>query len=103
MNELEFKGTKGEWYVEPSELCFETTIKCGEIRIAEAKHYNNGTDDWTQFDPIDLEGKANAKLIASAPELLEALQELMRVYEDKGQLLSFNVNIARKAIEKALL
>lgn len=45
--------------------------------------------------------EANAKLIASAPELLEALEELMKVYERNGQLLSFDVNIARNAIKKA--
>jgi len=36
-----------------------------------------------------------------APELLEVLTTLMQVYEDKGQLLSFDVNIARQAIKKA--
>lgn len=47
------------------------------------------------------EMEANAKLIAAAPELLEALEELMKVYERNGQLLSFDVNIARNAIKKA--
>jgi hypothetical protein len=45
--------------------------------------------------------KDDAKLIAAAPDLLEALQKLMSVYEQKGQLLSFDVNIAREAIKKA--
>jgi DNA-directed RNA polymerase subunit F len=36
-------------------------------------------------------------------ELLEALEELMKVYEQNGQLLSFDVNIARNAIKKATL
>jgi len=34
-------------------------------------------------------------------ELLEALEELMRVYDKYGQLLNFNVSIAREAIENA--
>jgi hypothetical protein len=44
---------------------------------------------------------ANAKLIAAAPEMYEALKALMKCYEEKGQLLSFNVDIARQAINKA--
>lgn len=47
------------------------------------------------------EAEANAQLSAVAPELLEVLMELMEVYESKGQLLSFNVDIARQAIQKA--
>lgn len=65
------------------------------------------------FDAIDIFGpnkgihgasyeelNANAKLIASAPALLEALKEIMTVYEKDGHLLNFNVNIARNAIQQ---
>ena len=47
------------------------------------------------------EAEANAKLIAAAPELLEALEKLMDVYKDKGQLLAFGVSIAKRAIQLA--
>lgn len=47
----EFKGTKGKWEViEWTSL--ETKVMCGNIRIAEAKHYNHGDGDWTVNDPI---------------------------------------------------
>jgi len=47
--------------------------------------------------------KEDAYLIASAPDLLEALQSLMAHYEEHGQLLTWNVDIARQAINKAIL
>jgi hypothetical protein len=60
-------------------------------------------------DVDDVEGMANARLIASAPELLEALKELYAVvkeYEDLvcGEAPSTHrnaVNKARQAIAKA--
>ncbi|WP_312696999.1 hypothetical protein, partial [Sphingobacterium mizutaii] len=48
------------------------------------------------------EKEANAKLIAAAPIMFNALKKLIEVYEDKGQLLAFNVSIAKEAIEAAL-
>jgi len=43
----------------------------------------------------------DAKLIAAAPEMYEALKALMQAYMDKGQLSSFDVDIARRAVECA--
>lgn len=44
----------------------------------------------------------DAKLIAAAPDLLEACQSFMDSYSTNGHLLNFNVDIIRKAINKAL-
>jgi len=55
------------------------------------------SDDEASIEEV----QANADIAAAAPELLEALLMLMDVYESKGQLLSFNVDIARQAIKKA--
>lgn len=43
---------------------------------------------------------ADAKLIASAPDMLNVLQEIMDCYEKHGQLLYFNVNKVREVLEK---
>jgi phage-related baseplate assembly protein len=51
----------------------------------------------------DVYGKANARLIAAAPDMLEALRVLLAMY-DEGRLLSaisHQVNFARVAITKA--
>mgnify|MGYP003625115777 CR=1 FL=1 len=87
---MEFKGTKGNWEV--TYTCeLETSIACGDLRIAEAKHYE------TLNDPIEKEGKANAKLIAAAPDLLEALQSILLNGHSKKSILK-----AEKALIKAL-
>lgn len=89
---MEFKGTKGNWVVKEMDDTFIENNEGKSILCIQ----HNGCYDYKEMP-------YNAKLIASAPDLLEALQEVMRVYNEKGQLLSFNVDIARKAIEKALL
>ena len=77
MEQLEFKGTQGEWTIEELDRTYETEIKCGDTRIAEAKHFNDGSIPLFLDDPKIKEGKANAKLIAAAPELLKALQSVI--------------------------
>lgn len=92
-----FKGTKGIWV---AELGYEreTTIKCGEIRIAEAKHYNNGTEDWSCNDPFKEEGQANAKLIACAPELLQMVKDLLM---NRNHMNEDQIYLAKELIKKA--
>jgi len=55
------------------------------------------------FDPADQELEANARLIAAAPELLEALEELMDgyLYGCAMDVKRENVARARAAIAKA--
>jgi len=75
MKELEFKGTKGKMYCEYTELSSispygQITIKVGEAGTPIAAL------------PIPLGGAkerqfSNAKLLASAPELLKALQGMV--------------------------
>lgn len=43
----------------------------------------------------------DAKLIAAAPELLEACNQVMYLYKTDGHLLNFNIDIIRLAIDKA--
>ena len=99
----EFKGTKGEWKVKSTISGLETEIFCGKIRVAQAKHYNNGKEgeeNYFKNDPLDKEGFANAKLIAAAPELLNAA---IKALNDCCDLIGTEAgNSLEEAINKAL-
>jgi hypothetical protein len=84
------KHTPAPWTVNPKA---KTNIRHGNLTIANCSSTHDGSREEEEI--------ANAKLIAASPELLKALEELMKVYERNGQLLSFDVNIARNAIKKA--
>lgn len=86
------------------------------LRISEKKNKHWAkidADRWTSFakvivrmdddDNDNKEGRANAKLIAAAPDLLKVLQDQLVVYNVSGTLLSFDVNQIREAIKKATL
>jgi hypothetical protein len=93
---MEFQGTKGKWNCElQKSLCF--AIKSDEGKtIAEV------------YDAeLSKEGEleADAKLIAAAPELLEALQEILPHlghYADLHMSVQKKFLKAEKAINKAL-
>jgi hypothetical protein len=96
---MEFKGTKGEWIANYSNE-LETYISCNGLRIAEAKHYKNHILN----DPSTEEGRANAKLIAAAPELLR-LCLLVHNSFGGGNVITFNnkdIQDYEEAINKAL-
>jgi len=87
---MKTKHTPAPWEVNPRAT---RNVRHGNLTIANCSSSQDGSREEQEI--------ANAKLIAAAPELLEALEELIKVYERNGQLLSFDVNIARKAIKKA--
>jgi len=102
----ESKFTPGPWFVEQSEKTpiyvspvgrHENISICNVLTMDED---DSESGDWINGD----ETKANAALIAAAPELLEALQGLLFAYEDPGNTGSTHdekVIAARAAIEKA--
>ena len=76
MEQIEFKGTKGEWTFNKSK---------------KGNHYYINALDWDQFAKVvrrvegvkDNQAKSNAKLIAAAPELLKALQMVTKAFDNK--------------------
>jgi len=95
--------TPGPWVQHPS---YPWIIKTDYRPIADvedgltvcntAGHENSG------FFPTPGEGRANARLIAAAPELLAALQNLAdRVYAEGSAYCAEEVEEARAAIAKA--
>ena len=87
----EFKGTPGPWHWDEEGLGNKNHIVFG-------KEY-----------PAEMTSKANKDLIAAAPELLEALQNLISGYEDMAEVGMFDmlchgdeIEAANAAINKAL-
>lgn len=82
----EFKGTPGKWSFSHSSAS-DDNVACLEINSSESLHEiaylqstppNIGGDGQTSFDKTI----ANAHLIAAAPDLLKALQCLVKSYDD---------------------
>jgi len=88
----EFKGTKGEWRINPRA---SRNIKCGEITIANCSGGQCGDNQEQE--------EANAKLISCAPKLLVMLQKFLDEFEyDNATEYECNLFFdAKKLIQKA--
>ena len=103
----EFKGTPGKWSFSHGSAS-DDNVACIEINSSESLHevaYLQSTPscigkyEETSFDKTI----ANAHLIAAAPDLLEALQELAFLYEhEEGCRELTEYKRAKAAISKAL-
>ena len=82
----EFKGTPGKWRNRDLSIF---TIQM-EQKIAVCEIIN---------DNYDAESLANAKLLAKAPELLEALRDMVRLWE--YAIVAFTILSEEKAYIKA--
>ena len=96
METKEFKGTKGEWYM---------SNDTGGLQVHSTR-FPAGIDIIALMFPQfhDEQTKANAQLIAAAPELLNTLMELHDLLEENlpEWYLKGHHNRAEKAINKAL-
>lgn len=75
----EFKGTPGVWVAD------KTSRAIGPISRGDDQSYGMVIPvGWVEFDPeIEIQA-ANQNLLAAAPELLHALQQLIRAAENIG-------------------
>ena len=98
--------TPGPWFVPDQALARETCIQA-DYGIAcpgsgGAMSYTTTvcTLGWNSITP---EWEANARLIAAAPDLLEALKEVVSEYDnpDNGRSLRWAIDEARAAIARA--
>jgi len=95
----EFKGTKGDWSVGKTKHS-KKEFKGGHIYV-DANTHNQMIE--VNFSPSSqIEAIANAHLIAAAPDLLAALQELLDVEQLNVNAVVKADNKARDAINKAL-
>lgn len=65
------------------------------------KMYDVCRVDWHSFYKPDHRAEANARLIAAAPDLLEALQAILHTYDDGGVPLNKAFRMANAAIARA--
>ena len=99
----QFKGTPGPWEIKPEEvdrpyIRIRGTRLGGRFKVANVLSPNYDGVHHREAD----ETRANARLIAAAPELLEALQGLLiRVADDEEYGPEHAITIARAAINKA--
>lgn len=93
----EFQGTKGPWVTADAHGpieggdCIQELSSGRDNFVAVCCHY-------TSRDAV----KANACLIAAAPDLLEALQKMVTAYEYEASIDNPALLAARAAITKAL-
>ncbi len=87
------KYTKGPW------KCGEDAgIWAGKLKICTLSYFQ---DKNNPLHVCVFKTEANARLIASAPELLEALKELYEAVDSCVELTPEILNIAKQAIAKA--
>lgn len=91
---METKHTKGEWVISKESITYIQTNESIPTVIC----------DFAYAGPRILEEEANAKLIAAAPDLLEALTTLLKVFQTDGSDYEDDqkaISKAKQAIKKA--
>ena len=117
----EFKGTKGKWVLDPYNATLVCSTNSDNGQIAECRspdvecNHIAYVSDGTHWEENEEVAKANAQLIAAAPELLKALQGLLYIIDNSEGVHGLSplrhsffweeftqVEIADKAVSKAL-
>lgn len=93
---MEFKGTKGKWRLSEVKTYGRQMVDLGDFKGFIDVWYHNG-DTMTKQ-----EATANAKLIASAPELLETLQKIYQIENHAFGLKGFDVERLKSEIKTVL-
>lgn len=99
----EFKGTPGPWEIKAEEvdkhyIRIRGTRLGGRFKVANVlTPFYEGVHEREAN-----ETRANAKLIAAAPELLEALHNMVEAYQYEASIDNPALLAARAAIAKAL-
>lgn len=95
----EFKGTKGKWEVIEHSWS-DTSLVCGNKTLATQSIYEEATEE--NQDELETEVSANFKLIAAAPDLLQACQTALTKLENALMTDAITAKTLRNAINKAL-
>lgn len=109
----DFKGTPGPWFIKPvSRLTVEGTANVIQTNNNNGHGYHIAyASGWIDDESTKAEADANALILAAAPDLLEALQELFADYQqladsvDSGFWSLEDTEVGKKslaAIAKAL-
>ena len=93
---MEFKGTKGEWALSEKKTFGRQMVDLGDFNGYIDVWYHNGESITKN------EATANAKLIAAAPRLLNALRSAYRCSGERNTLTKPVLDEMLKAINKAL-
>lgn len=92
----EFKGTRGTWFRDNSRAI-------GPKSREDDQSYGMVIPvGWVEFNPEIEVQVANQQIMASAPELLEALQNMVEAYQYEASIDNPALLSARAAIAKAL-
>jgi hypothetical protein len=96
------KHTKGPWQILPEEADKDYIRIRGTVCGGRYKVANVPTPTYAGVHPRELaETCANAALIAAAPELLAALENIINAYDAPNKSLAAPIADARKARSKA--
>lgn len=98
------KHTPGPWYYKAgiNQMCSDDSTICEVIAKKPVVEISTGTDKkYYIFSPVDTvcSTEANARLIAAAPDLLAALEDILQMHYADSELCADN---EWKAVEAAI-